>query len=96
MNHKIKLPEYVITAARGSRIYRCQLSACNAEDALSPVALVVSKLDDPKTLGLKNMTQEILEATTPSGREKRVSPQDVVPFISGIKINAYGSKIELQ
>lgn len=96
VNHKIKLPEYVITAARGSRIYRCQLSACNAEDALSPVALVVSKLDDPKTLGLKNMTQEILEATTPSGREKRVSPQDVVPFISGIKINAYGSKIELQ
>lgn len=94
--HKIKLPEYVITAAKGSRIYRCQLGTCNADEALSPVALVVSKPDDPKTLGLKNLTQDILEATTPSGKAKRVSPQEVIPFISGIKIKAFGSDIELQ
>ena len=96
VTHKIKLREYAITAAKGSRIYRCQLGTCNADAALSPVALVVSKPDDPKTLGLKNMTQEILEATTPSGKAKRVSPQEVIPFISGIKLNAYGSEIELQ
>lgn len=93
--HKIKLTDYNITAAKGSRIYRCQLGACNANDALSPVALIVSKPDDPQTLGLKNMTQDILEATTPSGKIKHVSPAEVIPFKAGIKLNVYGSEIEL-
>ncbi len=96
ITHAIKLPEYAITAAKGSRIYRCQLGVCNADEALTPVALVVSKDDAPDVLGFKNMTANILKATTPSGKMKQVQPQEVVPFKSGIMIEAFDSKIELE
>lgn len=95
VNHKIKLPEYAITAAKGSRIYRCQLGVCNAEEALNPIALVVAKPEDENLLGIKNMTSMVLNATTPGGREKQVQPQEIIPFKAGIKVEAYESKIEL-
>jgi len=96
ISHVIALPEYSITAAKGSRVYRCQLGSCNADEALTPVALVVAKPDDPTVLGVKNMTSNILKAITPSGKEKQVQPQEVVPFKSGIIIEAYDNKIELK
>ncbi len=96
VNHVIKLPEYAITAAKGSRIYRCQLGICNADEALNPVALVVSKENDPTMLGLKNMTTNILPATTPSGKMRQVAPQEIIPLKTGIVIEAYGSKIEIK
>lgn len=96
IDHKIKLPEYSITAARGSRIYRCQLGICNAEEALNPVMLVVAKEGTPPILGVKNMTSNILEAQTPSGNVRQVKPQEVVPVKAGITIKAFGEKIELE
>lgn len=95
INHVIKLPDYVITAARGSCIYRCQLGVCNVDEALDPVALVVSKDNDPNVLGLKNMTNNILSALTPSGIARQVKPQEAVPFIAGLVLEVYGKKIEL-
>lgn len=93
VKNTIKLPGYSITAAKGSRVYRCQLGTCNADDALNPVALVVAKPDG--TLGVKNMTQNILNALTPSGKSKQIQPQEVIPFKPGIKIEAFDKTIEL-
>ena len=89
----IKLPSYSITAAKGSRVYRCQLGTCNADDALNPVVSVVAKPDG--TLGVKNMTQDILAAVTPSGRLKQVKPKEVIPFKPGIKIEVFDKTIAL-
>ncbi len=93
VNNTIKFADYAITAAKGSRVYRCQLGTCNPEDALTPIARVVAKADG--TLGIQNMTSNILNATTPSGKQKQVQPQDVVPFKPGIKIEVYDKIIEL-
>lgn len=93
VQNTIKLPSYSITAAKGSRVYRCQLGTCNADEALNPVALVVAKPDG--TLGVKNMTQNILNAWTPSGKSKQVQPQEVIPFKPGIKIEVFDKEIEL-
>lgn len=93
VRNTIKLPSYSITAAKGSRVYRCQLGTCNADDALNPVALVVAKPDG--TLGVRNMTQNILNALTPSGKSKQVQPQEVIPFKAGIKIEVFEKEIEL-
>lgn len=95
ITHVIKLPEYSITAAKGSRVYRCQLGSCNADEALTPVALVVADTQNPQILGIKNMTSNILEAITPSGKRRQVQPQEIVPFKSGIVIEVFDSKIEL-
>ncbi len=91
----LKLPYYSLTAARGSRVYRCQLHACNASVALEPVALVVARDDDPSVLGVRNMTEQIWSATTSSGKRVTVVPGEVVPFLKGILLEIYGSKIEL-
>ncbi|MBR4940765.1 MAG: hypothetical protein IKZ19_02055, partial [Clostridia bacterium] len=93
VKNTLKLPNYSITAAKGSRVYRCQLGVCNADDALNPVLLVVAKPDG--TLGVKNMTDIVLNALTPSGKAKQVQPQEVIPFIPGIKIEAYEKTVEL-
>lgn len=93
VQHTVQLPDYSITAAKGSRVYRCQLGTCNADDALNPVLLVVSKPDG--TLGVKNVTQNILNAVTPSGKAKQIQPQETIPFKPGIKIEAFDKTIEL-
>lgn len=96
VKHKITLPGYSITAAKGTRVYRCQLGLCNIDDALTPVASVVAKDNDPNILGFKNMTPDILLAKTPSGKEKQVPSKSVVPFKSGIEIDAFDKKIILE
>ncbi|WP_255910775.1 serine/threonine-protein kinase [Ruminococcus sp. zg-924] len=95
IKHSIKLPQYTVTAVKGSRIYRCQLGMCNADDALTPVGLIVSKPDNPSVLGYKNMLPDIIQATTPSGKVNQVPAKGVVPFKSGIIIEAFDKKIEL-
>lgn len=93
VKNTIKLPSYSITAAKGSRVYRCQLGTCNADEALNPVALVVAKADG--TLGIKNMTKNILNAFTPSGKAKQIKAQETIPFKPGIKIEVFDKTIEL-
>lgn len=95
IKHSIKLPQYTVTAVKGSRIYRCQLGMCNADDALTPVGLIVSKPDNPSVLGYKNMLPDIIQATTPSGKVNQVPAKGIVPFKSGIVIEAFDKKIEL-
>ena len=96
VKHKITLPNYSITAAKGTRVYRCQLGLCNLDDALTPVARITVKNDDPNVIGFKNMTPDILLAKTPSGKTKQIPPQGIVPFKSGIEIEAFDKKIVLE
>ncbi len=95
LSHSIELPGYSVCAAKGARIYRCQLVSCNADYALDPVALVVARQDNPDVLGFRNMTNLNLTAFTPSGKEKIVAPGEIIPFKSGIVIEYENSKIKL-
>lgn len=96
INHVIQLRDYAITAVHGSRIYRCQLGTCNADEALNPVALVVSKVNDPSVLGLKNMTSNIMSATMPNGNIQQIKPKEIVAFMPGVVIEVLGGKFELK
>lgn len=81
---RLEFRDYCIPGIPDARIYRCQLGTCNAEDALIPIGRVFAKKDNPKLLGLRNLTQKSWQATTPSGKEKRVAADEVVPLIDGI------------
>lgn len=96
LNRRIRLKEYVMAASKGARIYRCQLGACDEDDALMPVALILAKDSDPDALGVKNMTDQIWEARTPSGKINQVNPGSVVPFISGIEISVFEHSFKLE
>lgn len=84
-----------VTAAKGTRIYRCQLGTCNADDALNPVGLVVANKDNPALLGLRNMTNDTILGTAPSGKQNQVKPGAVVPLNPGIKLQVFGSTVEI-
>lgn len=93
---RLVFSEYAIPGIAGSRIYRCQLGTCNANDALNPVGQVLTNKNDPSLLGIKNMSDKSWNATTPSGKAKRVMPGDVIPLKAGITftINEETIKIE--
>ncbi len=96
VRHNLVLPQYSSSALSGTRIYRCQLGTCDADKALDPVFIVLSKADNPNVLGLKNMTKLVLSATTPSGQQKPVQPGDIVPFVNGLSIRAYDKDIKMK
>lgn len=98
VRNTLKLADYSITAAKGTRIYRCQIDrTCNANDALDRIGVIVAKENDPSMLGFRNMTQTILVATTPSGNTRQVKPGDIIPLKPGIKFQtADGKTIEIQ
>lgn len=93
---RLVFSEYAIPGIAGSRIYRCQLGTCNANDALNPMGAVLANKSDPSLLGIKNMSDRSWNATTPSGKAKRVMPGDVIPLKAGITftINEETIKIE--
>lgn len=93
---RLVFSEYAIPGIAGSRIYRCQLGTCNANDALNPMGQVLANKSDPSLLGIKNMSDKSWNATTPSGKAKRVMPGDVIPLKAGITftINEETIKIE--
>lgn len=96
VKHTLKLYDYSVTAAKNTRIYKCQLGVCNADEALTPIALVVAKNDDPNVLGLRNMTKSIVVGTTPSGKTNQVKPGEVIPLKAGIRVKVLDGKIDIQ
>ncbi len=93
--NSLELSGYKVPVARGTRIYKCQLEVCNAQDALDPIATVIAKNDDPNVLGLMNMTRDTLTGTTPSGKSKPIEPGQVIPIIPGISIKVSDNKIKI-
>lgn len=91
VKYTLELRDYSVTAAKNTRIYRCQLGVCNANVALNPAAMVVARDDNPDVLGLRNMTPDIVIGVTPTGKENQVKPKEVIPLIKGITVkNIYG------
>lgn len=77
---------YKIPGMPDSRIYRCQLGPCNANEALTPVGRVLANKSNPDQLGIRNLTQKYWNAETPSGKDRKVAPQEIVPLKNGIKL----------
>lgn len=94
--HTLKLKDYSVTAARNTRIYKCQLCVCNADEALTPAALVVAKANDPSVLAIKNMSNTTIVGITPSGNTNQVKPGEVIPLKAGIIIKIFDGTIDIQ
>ena len=83
---RLELKDYSIPAVRNSRIYRCQLGICNESEALSPVAQVVEKVDQPGIYGLRNRSGFVWDAVTSKGAARKVGANEVVPIKAGIQL----------
>lgn len=90
---RLVLDEYSIPALMDSRIYRCQVAVCKADEALKPVGRVVN--EDGK-LKVKNLSERTWNATTPSGNAKKVAPKELIPLKDGITFHIESSKIQIK
>lgn len=87
--------KYYIPVQKGTRLFRCQFGAFFLEQSLHPAISVIASKKDENILGLKNVSKEDYIGTTPTGRTKVVPKGTVVPFTKGIKLDVFGTKIEL-
>lgn len=88
--------QYSISGLADSRIYACQLGGCKDVDALTPMGLVIAKESDPSLLGVRNMSNQIWTAITPSGKTRKVNPRDVIPMNDGIVFNISNETISIK
>lgn len=86
---RLQLPTYAIPLVRDARLYNCQMTICDADEALKPVAQVISAADNKDTLGLRNMSQGTWSAVTSKGAPRNVKPGEVIPVKPGISFT-YG------
>ncbi|MBQ2681294.1 MAG: serine/threonine protein kinase [Eggerthellaceae bacterium] len=93
---KLKLANYEIPIAHDSRIYKCQIAICSPDEALKPIAQVITKKDDPSFLGILNMSDTTWDAVTPSGKKKLVQPDDIIPVIPGIQFTIESTTVQIQ
>lgn len=81
---RLEFPNYAIPGIAGARIYRCQTGTTNADEALLPMGVVLSKSDTAAVLGLKNKSESTWNAITTKGTAKKVKPDEVIPLKDGI------------
>lgn len=94
--YRLEFSEYAIPGAADSRIYRCQLGTCNADEALKPMGRILAKKEDRSILGLKNLSDRSWNATTPSGKAKKVMPGEVIPIKDGITFTINTETIQIK
>lgn len=46
--------------------------------------------------GIRNVSQDTWNATTPSGRVRLVQPNEVVPVKEGIRLNILNTELQIQ
>ena len=83
--YKLALRNYSIPAIRGSKIYRCQLGACDEAEALNPVAVVLEK-KDTGALGIKNKSGKQWDAVIAKGTVKKVASDEIIRLNDGITL----------
>ena len=92
---RLVLRDYAIPAIKNTRIYKCQLGVCSDNKALDPVASIVLSKDTGE-LHIWNKTKDIWNATTPSGKHKKVVPENKIPIKDGIKFIIDSQEIKIE
>ena len=94
---KLRFKDYSVPAIYDSRIYRCQLGPCNADEALTPVARIAyNDPTRPNSLSIKNLTEGVWHAITPSGKDKHVKPKEFIPLLNGIHFIIKNEEINIE
>lgn len=93
--NKIKLEDYDVPAVLGTRIYEIQVKKTTGDDkALNPIAIIIGKKDDPRQLGIRNLSENTWDCITSTGGHRTLAPKEVAPVIAGIKFKTPDYKFE--
>lgn len=90
VQYRLMLKDYSMPAIVGNRLYRCQIGTCNADEALKVIGKIIAKKSDISILGLRNCSENIWNVTTPSGKIKKVMPDEVMPLKDRLSFQVMG------
>ncbi|WP_044149199.1 protein kinase domain-containing protein [Candidatus Epulonipiscium viviparus] len=85
VSFELNLGEYSIPALKGSRIYKCQISITDDNQALDPVALITQNPKSGK-LFIENKSGHNWNAITSKGEPRKVATNEAVPLKEGIQL----------
>lgn len=92
---KLVFGEYSVPAVADTRIYRLQVGTCDADEALNPVGRIAVDTESGK-LRIKNLSQQIWRAATPSGKPMKVAPGELIPLKDGITFTIDEETIQIR
>jgi len=96
IKYYLETENYDIPAFEDTRIYNLHVGRTNATEALKPVSRIVINKKNPKLMGMANLSNIIWNAVTPSGKNKKVLPKDIVPLKEGISMQIDNYKIKIK
>jgi hypothetical protein len=76
-----------------TKIYNCLLGNFNTDEATECALIVSLKPDAQNVYCLQNLTDDVINATTPSGMEKSVDPQGFIPIMDGISLKIFDKTV---
>ena len=92
----LALSDFRIAIHKGTRVYKCLLGKLDSREAAETALVVAPRADAPNVFGIKNVTDDVVNAITPSGSEKAVERQSLIPIMDGIALNVYDTTINIK
>ncbi len=83
---KFDTDHYYIPGIPGTRIYRCQMGICNADEALQPVGRILANPSNPSIWGVQNLSKEQWDIETVGTNKKKVQPKGIISLKNNIRI----------
>jgi serine/threonine protein kinase len=93
---QLHMGNYSIPIAPDSRIFKIQVTVCDVDQSLDPIAQVVTSNTTPPMLGIMNMSQSPWPAVTTKGVDRTVAPGSVIPIKPGIRFTTEGVTVEIR
>lgn len=95
LNFALHLGTYIVPGIQGARICKCQITTTDADDALSPVGMVVPMKAGMGALGFKNLSGTVWKAVTSQGQAVNVPAGAVIPLKNGIQFTCFEKTIRI-
>jgi serine/threonine protein kinase len=80
----LNVKKYNVAIAKGKKLYTCHVK--DGDDYINVKGEIVSSVNNPSVLGLKNLSDNAWEAVLPNGASKVFNPGQVIRLGKGIKI----------
>ncbi|WP_216901572.1 protein kinase [Synechococcus sp. CCY 9618] len=92
----LTLPRGTVAAAPDNELHPHHFDALAGEDLRHPIARVVAHPQDPRRLGLRNLSAEAWSAEAADGRPHRVAPGESCSLAAPIRIHTPAGPIAVQ
>lgn len=90
------LMDYSMPAIGGSKIYKCQVTITNVDEALQPVGKIIATRDDYNVVGFKNFSGGSLSTILGDGSQVVLEDRQIIRLVKGMTIQYGNTNISIR